>query len=71
MIAVDVRMEARGKGTTGTVVELIVRIAPEDLALVGRILRLRANILSSGEVVDKLNTELMLDAGGSATLRPV
>ena len=68
LIAVDVHVEARGKGTTGTVVELIVRIAPEDLALVGGKLRLRAKLLAFGSVVDELNTEMALDAGGSATL---
>ncbi len=68
LIAVDVYVEARGKGTTGTVVELTVRIAPEDLALVGSKIRLRADLLSFGSVVDDLSTELTLDAGGSATL---
>jgi Ca-activated chloride channel family protein len=68
LIALDVNVEARGKGATGTVVVMTVRIAPEDLAIAGDRLRLRATISSFGEVIDNLETEVPIDAAGVSTV---
>lgn len=79
LIPIDVDVEALGKGATGTVVRLAVRIAPEDRALVGHRLQLGATLLvlhrepnqpgiSSQSLIDHMSAVVALDAKGSVTI---
>jgi len=68
LIPIDVHVEALGKGATGTVVGLRIRIAPEDRALVGDRLRISVTLLSFGEIIDDLSADVAVDSRGAATV---
>lgn len=68
LIPIDVQVEALGKGATGTVVGLRIWIDPEDRALMGNRLQIRATLSSFGEVIDDLSAGVAVDSSGTATV---
>lgn len=68
LFPVDCAVNILGRGDSGTVVELVVRIAAEDRALVGNELQLRGTLSSFGEVVDDFGDDVVIDPGGRAAI---
>ncbi len=68
LILLDVQVEVLGRGASGTVVGLLVGIAPEDRALVGDRLQIRATLSSPGDVIDEVSVDALVDSRGIATV---
>jgi len=66
LVFIDVHVEVLGRGATGTVIGLVIGISPEDRALVGDRLRVRATLSSAGEIVDDVDVEAAVDSRGAA-----
>lgn len=67
-IALRVEVEPLGKGQGGTVVGVLLQVAPEDRARVGTKLRVTTSVLAGDAVVDRQTAVVDLELDGTALL---
>jgi len=67
-VALRVEAQCLGRGTTGTVVGVVVQVAPEERAALGERVRLSLSFARGGEVVDRGSAVVALALDGSALL---
>jgi len=67
-VALSVSVETLGRGVEGSVVGIVVQIAPEDRERVGDRVRLVTTLSRTGDIVDRTSTVVELDPDGSAML---
>jgi VWFA-related protein len=67
-LAISVEAEALGKGASGTVVGVVLRVAPEDRAAVGERIEVAITYSTAGAVVDRGNAVVRLEHDGTALL---
>jgi len=67
-VALLVEVEALGRGNQGTVLGVVIQVAPEDRARLGEKVRVSTILLAAGQVVDRQPAVVELEADGSALL---
>jgi VWFA-related protein len=67
-VALSVAVETLGRGVSGSVVGVVLRVAPEDRERLGDRVRLVTTLSRDGEIVDRQSSVVALEGDGSALL---
>ncbi|HVN32482.1 MAG TPA: VWA domain-containing protein [Thermoanaerobaculaceae bacterium] len=67
-LALRVEIQPLGRGPQGTVMGIVIQVAPEDKARAGERLRVGVSLLQGGNVVDRGEAVVSLEQDGSAML---
>jgi len=67
-VALSVAVESLGRGAEGTVVGIVVQVAPEDRERLGERVRLVMTLSRDGDLVDRQSSVVALESDGSAML---
>ncbi len=67
-LALAVEVQPLGQGTVGTVMGLVLQVAPEDRDRVGERARVTTTLLSDGQVADRQSAVVSFEEDGSALL---
>jgi VWFA-related protein len=67
-IALSVEVATLGRGVEGTVVGVVIQVAPEDRKRLGSRIRLITTLSRDGDIVDRQSAVATLEADGSAML---
>jgi VWFA-related protein len=67
-LGLSVEAEALGKGASGTVVGIVLRVAPEDRAAAGERVEVAVTYATGGAIVDRGNAVVLLERDGTALI---
>lgn len=67
-VALSVAVQTLGRGAEGTVVGVVIQVAPEDRGRLGERIRLVTTLSRDGEIVDRQSSVVSLEPDGSAML---
>ncbi len=67
-VALRAEVQALGRGTSGTVMGVVVVVAPEDRQRVGRRAQVTLSLLAGGELVDRHSAVVEVDEDGTVLL---
>jgi VWFA-related protein len=67
-VALSVAVETLGRGAAGSVVGVVIRVAPEDRERLGERVRLVTTLSRDGEIVDRRSAVVGLESDGAALL---
>ncbi|MGD8441146.1 MAG: hypothetical protein PVG53_11455, partial [Holophagae bacterium] len=67
-VALSVNVETLGRGAEGTVVGIVVQVAPEDRDRLGDRARVVTTLTRDGDVIDRRTAVVGIEADGTAML---